>query len=313
VKKVLFIDSMHPLLEKLLENAGFNCEHDYESSKEVIESKLHQYIGIVIRSRFKIDTNFIDKAKNLKFIARGGSGLENIDVKYAESKNISCLNSPEANAQAVAEQALGMLLNLFNNINKADSEVRKGIWKREENRGIELSGKTVSIIGFGNNGKAFAKVLSGFGCEVLVFDKYLKHYSTDFAKESDWEEIFEKTDIISFHVPLTEETLYFFNQKLIEKFKKPIYLINISRGKVVKTSDLVEGIKNGKILGACLDVLEYEKVSFENLSIEALPEDFKFLTESPKTVLTPHIAGWSIESNEKIAKVLFNKIQDLKI
>lgn len=313
MKKILFIDSMHPLLEKLLENAGFNCEHDYESPKEVIESKLHQYLGIVIRSRFKIDANFIDKAKNLKFIARGGSGLENIDVKYAESKNISCLNSPEANAQAVAEQALGMLLNLLNNINKADSEVRKGIWKREENRGIELSGKTVSIIGFGNNGKAFAKVLSGFGCEVLVFDKYLKDFSTDFAKESNWEEIFEKTDIISFHVPLTDETQYFFNQKLIEKFKKPIYLINISRGKVVKTADLVQGMRSGKVLGVCLDVLEYEKVSFENLAIEALPEDFKFLTESPKTVLTPHIAGWSIESNEKIAKVLFDKIQDLKI
>src|SRR6185312_3444959 len=305
---ILFIDSVHPLLQRELEAKGFICHLRYEWNREKIGEELHSFDGVVIRSRIKLDKELIDKGTNLKFIARAGAGMENIDVPYAESKGIKCLPSAEGNRDAVGEHALGMLLCLFNNICRADRQVREGIWIREGNRGVELQGKTVGIIGYGNMGSAFAQRLKGFDCTVLAYDKYKKNYSNEFVKESAIEELFEKTDVLSIHLPLTEETKYIVDRSFLEKFRKNIYFINTSRGKQVKTDDLVACMKSGKVLGACIDVLEYESLSFEGLDKNNLPESFRYLTESDRVVLTPHIAGWTHESNEKISATLAKKI-----
>lgn len=309
--KILFIDSVHPLLHKELEDSGFQCDLKYDLTKEEIIAIIKEYQGIVIRSKIKLTKEIIDKAVQLKFIARVGAGMENIDVVYAESKGIKCLHAPEGNRDAVAEHALGMLLSLFNNIAKSDREVRNGEWIREGNRGLELAGKTVGIIGYGNMGSAFAQRLRGFNVKVLAYDKYKKNYSDDFVKESSLAEIFQETDILTLHIPLTEETLFMVNEKFIGNFKKNIYIINTSRGKILKTDDLVKNMVSGKISGACLDVLEYEELSFENLNKNNLPESFRFLIKSGKVILTPHIAGWTHESNEKMARVLVEKIRKL--
>ena len=308
---ILFIDSVHPLLQKELEPKGFICHLQYEWSREKIGEELHKFDGIVIRSRVKLDRELIDKGNNLKFIARAGAGMENIDVPYAESKGIKCLPSAERNRDAVAEHALGMLLCLFNNICRADREVREGLWVREGNRGVELQGKTVGIIGYGNMGSAFAQRLKGFECDVIAYDKYIKNYSNEFVRETTMEELFEKTDVLSIHLPLTEETNYIVNRTFLEKFKKNIYFINTSRGKQVKTDDLVECMKSGKVKGACIDVMEYESLSFEGLDKNKLPESFHYLATSDRVVLTPHIAGWTLESNEKISATLARKILEL--
>jgi len=308
---VLFIDSVHPLLQEELEANGFICHLQYEWSREKIGEELRKFDGIVIRSRIKLDKELIDKGTNLKFIARAGAGMENIDVPYAESKGIRCLSSAEGNRDAVGEHALGMLLSLFNNICRADREVRQGLWIREGNRGVELQGKTVGIIGYGNMGSAFAQRLKGFDCTVLAYDKYKSNFSNELVKESSLEELFEKTDVLSLHLPLTDETRFMVNSSFIEKFKKNIYLINTSRGKVLQTTDLMNGMKNGKVLGACLDVLEYESLSFEGLDKSNLPGPFRYLIESDRVVLTPHIAGWTHESNEKISATLARKIVEL--
>lgn len=308
MQKVLLIDTVHPALNEMLSKKGIVCDLDNTSSKEEILLKIQHYVGIVIRSRFKIDKDFLEKAKHLKFIARAGAGMENIDVPYAESLGIKCIHAPEANRDAVGEHALGMLLMLFNNLKRADSEVRNGIWKREENRGHELKGKTVGIIGYGNMGSAFAQRLKGFDVEVLVFDKYKKNFGNEFIKESTLEELFEKAAVLSLHIPLTDETKYMVNTAFFNSFKNPIYLINTARGKVLNTADLVEAIKYKKVLGACLDVLEYESVSFENIDAEKLPEPFKYLINSDKVILSPHIAGWTVESHVKISQVLAEKI-----
>ena len=302
--KILFIDTVHPLLKQELEKENHICDTAYNKNKTEIEKIISNYQGIIIRSRFKINKQFIDFGSDLKFIARAGSGLENINVDYAESKNIQCYNAAEGNRQAVAEHALGMLLSLFNNLNKADQEVRNGVWAREENRGIELAGKTVGIIGYGNNGSAFAEVLKGFNVKILAYDKYLSNY----PQKSSMESIYQEADIVSLHIPLTEETTYIIDDNFINSFKKNIYLINTARGKCANTKNLVTALENGKIKGACLDVLEYEKNSFENLSQEGLTNDMQYLINSKNTVLTPHIAGWTKESNIKIAEVLLNKI-----
>jgi len=308
---ILFIDSVHPLLQKELEAKGFTCHLEYEWSREKIGEELHKFDGIVIRSRVKLDKELIDKGSKLKFIARAGAGMENIDVPYAESKGIKCLPSAEGNRDAVGEHALGMLLCLMNNINRADLEVRQGLWIRESNRGVELQGKTIGIIGYGNMGSAFAQRLKGFDVTVLAYDKYKKNYSNEFVKESTLEELFEKTDVLSIHLPLTEETNHIVNRSFLEKFQKNIFFINTSRGKQVKTDDLVECMKSGKVIGACLDVLEYESLSFEGLDKSNLPPSFRYLIESDRVVLTPHIAGWTHESNEKISATLARKILEL--
>ena len=301
--KILFIDTVHPLLKQELEKENHICDTAYNKSKSEIEQIISNYQGIIIRSRFKIDKQFIDCGSNLKFIARAGSGLENIDVEYAENKNIHCYNAAEGNRQAVAEHALGMLLSLFNNLNNADQEVRGGKWERERNRGIELAGKTVGIIGYGNNGSAFAEVLKGFNVKILAYDKYL----TNYPQESSMETINKEADIISLHVPLTDETTYLVDDNFINRFVKNFYLINTARGKCVNTKNLVKALENKKIKGACLDVLEYEKTSFENLSKDGLTSDMQYLMNAKNTILSPHVAGWTVESNVKIAEVLLNK------
>ncbi|MEZ7929691.1 MAG: NAD(P)-dependent oxidoreductase, partial [Flavobacteriales bacterium] len=271
--KILFIDTVHPLLKQELEKENHICDTAYNKSKTEIQQIISNYQGIIIRSRFKIDKQFIDCGSNLKFIARAGSGLENIDVEYAENKNIHCYNAAEGNRQAVAEHALGMLLSLFNNLNNADQEVREGKWEREKNRGIELAGKTVGIIGYGNNGSAFAEVLKGFNVKILAYDKYL----TNYPQESSMETINKEADIISLHVPLTDETTYLVDDNFINRSAKNFYLINTARGKCVNTKNLVKALENKKIKGACLDVLEYEKTSFENLSKDGLTSDMQYL------------------------------------
>ncbi|MGQ0828111.1 MAG: 2-hydroxyacid dehydrogenase [Bacteroidota bacterium] len=316
--KILFIDSNHHSLHETLQAAGHTCDLNYEWTAEEIISNIHLYDGIVIRSKIKITKEIIDKAVKLKFIARAGAGMENIDVFYAESKGIKCLCAPEGNRDGVGEHALGMLLALFNNLCRADKEVREGKWIREGNRGVELNGKTVGIIGYGNMGSAFAERLKGFGVKVLAYDKYLpalkfqqtgkKSFSDEYAEDVPLEKLFEETDVLSLHTPLTEETHYMINDTFINKFKKNIYIINTARGKSLNTVDLVKNIKSGKVLGACLDVLEYEAVSFENLDAANLPEPFQYLIKSNKVILSPHIAGWTKESHEKIARVLITKI-----
>jgi len=308
---ILFIDSNHSLLHEMLEKAGHACDLNYSWTKEEIENNIYLYDGIVIRSKIKITKEIIDKATRLKFIARAGAGMENIDVTYAESKGIKCLHAPEGNKDALAEHAIGMLLALFNNICIADKEVREGKWIREGNRGVELLGKTIGIIGYGNMGRAFAKRLKGFGVKILVYDKYKKGFGNDFISEVALDEIFEKADILSLHTPLTKETHYLINDLFFNKFKKNIYLINTARGKCLNTSDLVKNIESGKVLGACLDVLEYEAASFENIDSRKLPEPLAYLFQSNKIILSPHIAGWTHESNEKIARILGEKILSL--
>ncbi|WP_142784793.1 2-hydroxyacid dehydrogenase [Changchengzhania lutea] len=305
--KILHLDTNHPLLIKQLNSFGFTNHEDYTSSKEAIEAKIKPYDGIIIRSRFSIDKRFLDAAKNLKFIGRVGAGLENIDCDYAAEKNVQLIAAPEGNRNAVGEHTLGMLLSLFNKLNKADAEVRQGKWLREDNRGIELDGKTVGLIGYGNMGKAFAKKLQGFDIEVLCYD--IKAGVGDArATQVSLSEFQEKVDVVSLHTPETPLTLNMVNSQFIDQFKKPFWFINTARGKSVVTSDLVLALQSGKILGAGLDVLEYEKASFENLFSSELPEAFQYLIQSEKVLLTPHVAGWTIESKEKLAQTIVDKI-----
>lgn len=308
MKRVAFIDSVHSSLQAELEKSGFTCDMLYELRNEEIIEKLSTYEGAVIRSKFRIDRAIIDKAISLKFIARAGAGMENIDVEYAERKGIRCLHAPEGNRDAVGEQAVGMLLMLFNNLGRADREVREGKWIREGNRGIELMGKTVGIIGYGNMGSAFAQRLKGFGVKVLAYDKYKTAFENEFVTEATLDQLFDQADVLSLHVPLTDETYYMINDEFINKFRKDIYIINTARGKALNTADLVKNMRAGKVKGACLDVLEYEALSFEKIEASALPEPFQYLVKSDRVVLSPHIAGWTHESNEKIALALAQKI-----
>lgn len=308
MKKILFADSNHDVLHETLRAAGFQCDLFWDKPVEELKALIPGYDGLVLRSRFKITKDILDAAKNLKCIGRAGAGMENIDVKYAESKGIKCVSAAEGNRDAVAEHTIGMLLMLFNNLKRADDEVRKGIWLRAENRGVEIGGKTIGIIGYGNMGSAFAKRLSGFGCKILVYDKYKKGFGTDQVIESTMEQLYDECDVVSIHVPLTEETNYLINTDFIKRFKRNIYIINTSRGKCLNTSDLMSAISSGKVLGACLDVLEYESVSFEKLDSAKLPEPMQQLIKSDKVILSPHIAGWTHESNYRISKIIAEKM-----
>jgi D-3-phosphoglycerate dehydrogenase / 2-oxoglutarate reductase len=308
--KILHIDSNHPLLWEQLEQAGFYNEADFTSSKQEIEAKIENYYGIVIRSRFKIDKTFLDKATNLQFIARVGAGLESIDCDYASAKGIHLIAAPEGNANAVGEQALGMLLSLFNNLNKANNEVKLGQWKREANRGHELEGKTVGIIGYGNMGKSFAKKLRGFDVTVLCYD-ILPNIGDANATQVSLAELQERADVLSLHTPWTPETDKMINTDFIHSFQKTFWLINTARGNSVVTNDLVEALKSGKILGAGLDVLEYEKLSFETLFEGEKPAAFEYLLQAENVLLTPHIAGWTFESHQKLAQTIVDKIKRL--
>ena len=305
---VLFIDSTQPILKERLENAGFICDYLPNIPKEEVIKKIGNYEGVIIRSRIKLNKDILSKANRLKFIGRVGSGMENIDLEYTESKGIKCYNSPEGNRDAVGEHSLGMLLALFNRLCIANSEVKTGIWNREENRGFEIKGKTIGIIGYGNMGSAFAQKLQGFEARVIAYDKYKSGFGNENVSEVQLKDIFIESDVLSVHVPLTIETEFMINLGFIDKFKKPIYIINTARGKVIKTSDLVKQIKKGKVIGAALDVLEYEQSSFENIHQSNENKDFQFLTESDRVILSPHIAGWTHESDIKLATFLSDKI-----
>ena len=303
--KILLLDKNHPLITEQLSEKGFVLEEDFSSSYEQVLEKIHLYEGVIIRSRIPLDAHFLEKAKNLKFIARVGAGMENIDIAKAQELGIKLINSPEGNKDAVAEHVIGTLLVLMNRLFISSNEVKKGIWLREENRGEEILGKTFGIIGYGNMGKAVAKRLSGFGCKTIFYD-IKPNLSDEFASQVSLQELQENADILSLHTPLTEDTLYMIDEEFISKMKKNFYFINTARGKNLKTSALVNALKSGKIKGACLDVLEYEKTSFENL--ETKNEDLEYLLNSEKAIITPHIAGWTHESKIKLAQVIVDKI-----
>ncbi|WP_336715979.1 2-hydroxyacid dehydrogenase [Chryseobacterium mucoviscidosis] len=303
--RILLLDKNHPLITEQLLAKNFILEEDFSSSYDEVCAKIEHYDGIIIRSRIPLDKNFLEKAKNLKFIARVGAGMENIDIPVAEKLGIQLINSPEGNRDSVAEHVVGMLLILMNRLFIASQEVKNGIWLREENRGDELLGKTVGLIGYGNMGKATAKRLSGFGCTVIFHD-ILPNLSDEFATQVSLEELKERAEVVSLHIPLTEQTYYLVDGSFISEMKNNFYFVNTARGKNVETKSLVEAIKAGKVKGACLDVLEYEKSSFENLETEN--EDLQYLLESVKVIVTPHIAGWTVQSKEKLAQVIVDKI-----
>ncbi|TLP79308.1 2-hydroxyacid dehydrogenase [Maribacter sp. ACAM166] len=308
--KVLHVDINHPLIIEQFSELGFQNDEDYTSSKQEIENKIENYDGLIIRSRFTIDSQFLEKAKNLKFIGRLGAGLENIDIKYAKSLGIFLAAAPEGNRNAVGEHALGMLLSLFNKLNKADREVRSGKWDREGNRGIELEGKVVGIIGYGNMGKAFAKKLKGFDVNEVICYDIQGGVEDENARQVGILELQSRTDVLSLHVPQTEHTVGMIHTDFLEKFQKPIWILNTARGKCIQTIDLVQALKSGIVLGAGLDVLEYEKASFENMfSEDNLPDAFKYLIHSDQVILSPHVAGWTVESKIKLAQTVVDKIK----
>lgn len=309
--RILVTDNTHPVLVERLTGAGHECVVNSGYTYDSLLRDVGQYDAIVVRSKIEIDRHFIDHARHLKCIGRVGAGMETIDVDYAESLGISCLNSPEGNRDAVGEHALGLLLALADRIALADKEVRKGLWRREANRGFEIKGKTVGIIGFGNMGSAFAQRLRGFECRIVAYDKYKPAgYAPSYVEEVTLEELRRVSDIVSLHVPLTAETRYMVDGAFIGAFAKPFCLVNTSRGAVVRTADLAQAIERGVVLGAALDVIEYEDMSKDGLDLEAMPADFRYLLGSERTVLTPHVAGWTAESKYKLAAVLADKIID---
>lgn len=306
---ILHVDTNHPLLIDQLAALGHANDEDYTSSKTEIQSKISSYDGLVIRSRFTIDKTFLDCATNLKFIGRVGAGLENIDVNYAAQKGIHLIAAPEGNRNAVGEHALGMLLSLFNKLNQANKEVRQGLWKRESNRGIELDGKTVGIIGYGNMGQAFAKKLKGFDVKVLCYD-IKPNVGNDDATQVSLEEFQKQVDVVSLHTPQTPQTIGLINTNFIQQFAKPFWLLNTARGRSVITKDLVLALESGQILGAGLDVLEYENNSFENLFTKNdTPQALQQLMQSKQVILSPHVAGWTVESHQKLAQIIIDKIK----
>jgi D-3-phosphoglycerate dehydrogenase len=306
--KVVFLDTVHPILEERLTHAGFTCIDATQSDLETCHTLVHDAIGIVIRSRFPMREAFLKHATRLQFIARSGAGMENIDEAYCREQNIQLFNAPEGNRNAVGEHALGMLLALLNKFIPGNKQVRQGIWDREGNRGEELDSKTVGIIGYGNNGRAFAKKLRGFECKVIVYDKYLEQISDDFVSQVPIETLYNEADVISFHIPQNEETSYWVNHAFFASLSKPIYLLNLSRGKIVDTEALLHAIATNQVKGAGLDVLEFEKASFENFSDSERLSVFQTLIASDKVILTPHVGGWTTESYFKLSDVLADKI-----
>lgn len=307
-KRVLHLDENHPLLLKGLEELGFQNEESYTGTREDILRIIGVYHGLIIRSRTPVDREFLEAAEKLEFIGRVGAGLENIDLDFAREKGIFLAAAPEGNRNAVGEHSLGMLLSLMNKLHSSDKEVRRGLWQREANRGWELDGRTVGIIGYGNMGKAFARKLQGFDVEVLCYDIQGGVGDED-ARQVGIMEFQQHCEVVSLHVPQTPLTTGMVNAEFIDAFQHPFWLINTARGKCVRTEDLVEGLKSGKIRGAGLDVLEYEKTSFESLFAAELPKAFRYLIEAPNVLLSPHIAGWTQESKEKLAQTIVDKIR----
>lgn len=306
--KVLIIDDMHHSITGLLTAIGLESDYRPEITKEELLSVIGNYEGIIVRSKVFFGKDIIEKATKLKFIGRAGAGLDNLDVEELTRRNIKLLNAPEGNRDAVAEQAIGMLLCMMNNVRKADREVRKNVWDREGNRGYELMGRTVGIVGYGYMGKATAKRLSSFGCKVLAYDKYKKNYGDEYATAASMEELYKEADVLSLHIPLTSETKFLVNEAYLNKFEKNIWFINTARGEIVRISELVKALKSGKVCGAALDVLENEKLkTFTPEQQEA----FDYLKTSDKVLLTPHVAGWTFESYRKINETLVEKIKQI--
>lgn len=307
-KKILIADKLHPIFKEKAEKLGYKIDDRPGISREETLAVIHKYTGIAIRTKFNIDKALIDAGHNLKFIARAGAGMDNIDTSYTNEKGIVCINAPEGNRTAVAEHTIGMLLSLMNNLRKADIEVRNGIWDREGNRGYELKGKTVGIIGYGFMGKSLAKRLKSFEVDVIAFDKYKSGYSDEFAREVSMEQIVKHSDILSLHIPLKKETNQLVNDEYLFHFKKPIFFLNTSRGEIVNTQAVLNAIKQGKILGAGLDVLQIEK--FPEMEAQSWYNELK---NEGRVILSPHVAGWTIESYRKISEVLAEKLEMLSI
>ncbi len=307
--KIVLIDPPHPHLLEKLKAMGFDCHEHFRTPKAELTKIVGDYDGLIIRSRFSIDEAFLSEAGQLRFIARYGVGLEHIDVEAAARSGIAVFNSPEGSRDTVAEHTLGLLLMLMNHLHRADREVRAGSWRREANRGLEIKGKTVGILGYGNMGAAFARRLSGFGARVIAYDKYKEHYGDDFAQAVSLEELFRESDILSLHIPYTPQNHYFVDGPFLDRFHKPVFLINTARGLVLRTADLAARLQTGKVRGAALDVLEYEEPSFAQLEPDDLPAPFQYLRRAEQVVLTPHIAGWSAESKLGHARVLAEKIE----
>ena len=306
--KILHLDSNHPLLIEHLTDLGHTNHEDYNSSKKAVEAKIHLYDGLIIRSRFRIDAGFLDKATQLKFIGRVGAGLENIDTDYAYAMGVHLISAPEGNQNAVGEHALGMLLSLFNKLTISDREVRNGIWQRESNRGNELDGKTIGIIGYGHMGKAFSKKLRGFDVNVLCYD-IKANVGDENSRQVPLEVLQEKAHILSLHVPQTAATINMVNTDFISSFKHPFWLLNTARGNCVVTRDLVKALESKKIRGAALDVMEYEKSSFETIFSSKIPKAFSSLLKADNVIFSPHVAGWTIESHRKLAQTIVDKIK----
>jgi D-3-phosphoglycerate dehydrogenase len=303
---ILIVDDVHPIFMEQAEAKGYTCDYRPTIKTEEALQIISDYAGLVIRSKFQVDKKVLDAAINLQFVCRAGAGMDNIDEAYAAQKGITLINAPEGNSDAVGEHAIGLLLSLMNNFNRGDAEIRHGKWEREGNRGYELKGKTVGIIGYGHMGHSFARKLSGFQVDVIAFDKYKTGFSDRYAREVSMEQIVKLSDVVSVHVPLTNETNGLVDDEYLFHFKKPIFFINTSRGKTAKVSAVLKAIKEGKILGAGLDVLEVEK--FPTLAEQAWYEE---LRQSGKVILSPHVAGWTFDSYRKISEVMAAKLVEL--
>jgi D-3-phosphoglycerate dehydrogenase len=303
---ILIVDDLHPAFIEQAESFGYTINYQPDMKLDEAYAIINNYDGLVIRSKFQVDRRFIDQATHLRFICRAGAGMDNIDEDYALEKGIKLINAPEGNMDAVGEHAIGLLLSLMNNMNTADAEIRAGSWRREENRGYELKGRTVGIIGYGHMGSSFAKKLSGFGVDIIAYDKYKTGFSDQYAREVSMEEIVKHSEVLSLHIPLTKETDGMVTDEYFYHFKKPIFFINTARGKVVKTSAVLNAIKQGKIIAAGLDVLEVEK--FPSLAEQAW---FDELRQNGRVILSPHVGGWTFESYRKISEVMARKLGEI--
>lgn len=306
IKKILIVDDLHPVFKERAKLLGFEVDDRPLISREETMEVIKDYTGIAVRTKFRIDKELFDAATNLEFVARAGAGLDNIDEAIAKEKGIKLLNAPEGNMDAVGEHATGLLLSLMNNFRIADQQIRSGKWDREGNRGYELKGKTVGIVGYGFMGKSFAKKLKGFEVNVIAYDKYKTGFSDDFAKEVSMEEIVRQSDVLSLHIPLTSETRQMVNEEYLFHFRKPIFFINTARGEIVNTTAVLAALNQGKILGAGLDVLEAEK-----FPLLGLQDWYADIVATEKVILTPHVGGWTFDSYRKISEVLAEKLGQL--
>ncbi|HEX8545477.1 MAG TPA: NAD(P)-dependent oxidoreductase [Cytophagaceae bacterium] len=306
--RCLIVEKMHPSINEMLVGIGVVPDYRPSITKEEFYNDIINYDGLIVRSKFNLDADIIERATRLKFVARAGAGVDQIDLEAAAKRTLVIVNAPEGNRDALAEHAIGMLLCLMNKMHFADSQVRKGLWDREGNRGFEIKGKTIGLVGYGFMAKAFAQRLQSFGAKVVAYDKYLKGFTSELVEEVSLEQLFEQTDIVSFHIPLTKETKGMVDLGFLNSFQKNIWLLNTARGEVLVLKDLNKAIENGKVIGAALDVLENEKL--DQLS-EDQKIEFEKLVNQPNVLLTPHVGGWTHESYFKINQVLVEKIKQV--